>query len=572
MFGAAASQALPSPRHAEVAAVGVDYHEFEPGFVAQLAYLARSNACSPFAAVLALIQRQLLERFGIRDIVIATDFAARSDQRLESLIGLFARQLPLPLRTVPNETFSDLARRTQGVIVEAIAAGDLGFAEISSCARDRGVGPPLFALKVVLEQGLRPALELPQLRVSYRADPVAAAKFPLLLNLSLDGDRLACRTEFDPAQIDAGFARTLAPSLSDVAAREFAAAGNNTSATARGGSGPRARYQRRPVALPNATALVRDREHVFPNLLSVFRPASAHADAPVLFAENRDLIREELRAKGAVLVRALAVDSAAELQRLSQSLFGSVLAYTERTSPRSRVDGNIYTSTDYPPEEKLPLHNENAYAASWPRWISFFCVTAPVEGGCTPLADIAEIYDALPGDVRDLFVRRGLQYVRNFNGPLGLSTEAAFGSSDTSAIDRMLRASGYGVERSRGRLTTRRRAPAVRMHPDHGMPVWFNHAHFFSITEKQLTERFALPGHELPTRVLYGDGEEIETRCVAALSEAYAFAERRFAWQKGDLLLLDNMRIAHGRDSFRPPRRIWVAMSEEISDPREDRT
>jgi alpha-ketoglutarate-dependent taurine dioxygenase len=37
-----------------------------------------------------------------------------------------------------------------------------------------------------------------------------------------------------------------------------------------------------------------------------------------------------------------------------------------------------------------------------------------------------------------------------------------------------------------------------------------------------------------------------------------------FAWQKGDLLMVDNMLVAHGRAPFTGPRRILVAMAEKI--------
>ena len=414
------------------------------------------------------------------------------------------------------------------------------------------------------------------MRVTYRPGPIAAAKFPLLLNFSLDDDRLVCRSEFDPSRIDADFARRLAASLPIIAAREFGGARQSSrEVTGRQPderpADPVRRFQRRAVALLDPTTLLRDDGSAVPALVSSFRPANPQADPVLLLADNRDLIRDSLSASGAVLVRDLVITAPTELEAIAQALFGSVLTYTERTSPRSTVEGRIYTSTDYPSEEMLPLHNENSYAASWPRWIAFFCVTAPVEGGCTPLADIGEICARLPGELRATFERRGLQYVRKFGGPLGLSAAAAFGAADLPTIERLLQPAGYSIELARsGQLITRRCAAAVRFHPDNGTPIWFNHAHFFGTTEAQLTRKYSLPREDLPTRALHRDGQEIAPHFVATLNDVYAAAEHRFAWRSGDLLLLDNMRIAHGRDAFRPPRRIWVAMSEEIHDTRQD--
>lgn len=38
-----------------------------------------------------------------------------------------------------------------------------------------------------------------------------------------------------------------------------------------------------------------------------------------------------------------------------------------------------------------------------------------------------------------------------------------------------------------------------------------------------------------------------------------------FAWQQGDLLMIDNMLVAHGRNPFDGPRRILAAMGEPMS-------
>jgi len=36
---------------------------------------------------------------------------------------------------------------------------------------------------------------------------------------------------------------------------------------------------------------------------------------------------------------------------------------------------------------------------------------------------------------------------------------------------------------------------------------------------------------------------------------------RLFSWQRGDLLMVDNMLVCHGRRPFTPPRKILVSMT-----------
>ena len=49
------------------------------------------------------------------------------------------------------------------------------------------------------------------------------------------------------------------------------------------------------------------------------------------------------------------------------------------------------------------------------------------------------------------------------------------------------------------------------------------------------------------------------------LREAYRRETVSFPWQKGDLLMLDNMLVAHGRAPFSGPRQILVGMAEPVT-------
>jgi len=45
----------------------------------------------------------------------------------------------------------------------------------------------------------------------------------------------------------------------------------------------------------------------------------------------------------------------------------------------------------------------------------------------------------------------------------------------------------------------------------------------------------------------------------------YRDCAARFDYREGDVLVVDNMLTAHGREPFTPPREIVVAMSEPIT-------
>ncbi|HEX6285127.1 MAG TPA: TauD/TfdA family dioxygenase, partial [Pyrinomonadaceae bacterium] len=99
--------------------------------------------------------------------------------------------------------------------------------------------------------------------------------------------------------------------------------------------------------------------------------------------------------------------------------------------------------------------------------------------------------------------------------------------------------------------------------------IWFNHAVFFNIHSLDKAARDSLRAgvddFDLPFNTFYGDGSPIEPSVVEEIYEVYRQEQVAFDWQAGDILMLDNMLVAHGREPFVAPREIAVAMAEPYS-------
>ena len=65
----------------------------------------------------------------------------------------------------------------------------------------------------------------------------------------------------------------------------------------------------------------------------------------------------------------------------------------------------------------------------------------------------------------------------------------------------------------------------------------------------------------LPSNATFGNGTPITTGELDEVRRAYRATEVVNPWQQGDLLILDNILVAHGRKSFHGPRRVLVAMA-----------
>jgi alpha-ketoglutarate-dependent taurine dioxygenase len=216
------------------------------------------------------------------------------------------------------------------------------------------------------------------------------------------------------------------------------------------------------------------------------------------------------------------------------------------------------------------LHNENSYQHTFPLKVFFYCDTPAIHGGETPIADVRKVFQRIAPEIREKFITKGIMYVRNFEEGLGLNWQTVFQTTDKAVVEDYCREAGIQVEwKANNRLTTRQIRPAVAQHPKTGEKVWFNHGTFFHVSTLPESIRNQLladyPEDELPNNTYYGDGSQIESLVMEELRKCYQEETETFGWQKGDVLMLDNMLVAHGRSPFEGARKILVGMAEPFS-------
>jgi alpha-ketoglutarate-dependent taurine dioxygenase len=155
---------------------------------------------------------------------------------------------------------------------------------------------------------------------------------------------------------------------------------------------------------------------------------------------------------------------------------------------------------------------------------------------------------------------------------MGGSWQYFYDTDDRAQVERYCAAQGIDVEwvGSDG-LRTRAVRDAVHAHPVTGQRVWFNHATFFHVNtlpptyREEMLEMFG--EDDLPSNTYYGDGAPIPDDVTKHLQEAYQAARLRFDWQQDDVLVIDNMLTAHGREPYTGARRIAIAMAEASDGP-----
>jgi len=299
----------------------------------------------------------------------------------------------------------------------------------------------------------------------------------------------------------------------------------------------------------------------------VVQPGVADLDLSNWAKHNLSFIENKLLEHGGILFRGFDVDSIAKFNQFTLSISPEQLEYVDQHTPRTRVAGKIYTSTEYPAEHYVPFHSENSKNHVWPMKIWFHCVQPALQGGETPIADNRKVFELLDPKIKERFMQKNVMYVRNFGEGLGVPWQTVFQTNERPVLEAYFRDAGVEFEwKDATRLRIRHVAQAVATHPVTGKTVWFNQAHLFHVSSLEPAARQSLLSlfteQELPSNAYFGDGSPIDDSIIEEIREVFRQCSVSFPWQQKDILMLDNMSIAHGRAPYLGPRKIVVAMAE----------
>lgn len=330
--------------------------------------------------------------------------------------------------------------------------------------------------------------------------------------------------------------------------------------------------RRKPINVSSKTLIKTELVEPGKPLPLVVKPTVDGLNLAAWATGDREWIKTQLLKHGGLLFRGFQVNGITGLEQFIETISGPLIEYSYRSTPRTRVSGNIYTSTEYPASQSIPLHNEMAYSLSWPMKIAFYCVKAAEEGGETPIADSRNVFERLDPTLKKMFMQKQLVYVRNYGEGVDLQWENVFQTDKRSQVEAYCRQAGIEFEwGARNHLRTRQVCQAVATHPQTGEMVWFNQAHLFHISSLETDVRQSLVSafnaEDLPRNVYYGDGSVIEDSVLDEIRQIYQQEAIIFPWQEEDVLLLDNMLAAHGRQPFVGQRKVVVGMAEPFSNP-----
>lgn len=229
--------------------------------------------------------------------------------------------------------------------------------------------------------------------------------------------------------------------------------------------------------------------------------------------------------------------------------------------------GTVKTPVEFSQKRKLLWHNENTFAALWPRRIVFACAQRAATGGDTPTVDMCAVYNLMDPTLRKRFEGTGVTYIRRLGGDLGLDWRTLYGTEDRAAAEAACARDGAEWLWQGDVLVTRhRRAAVVGLSEGRRSFVaqilhWHHRAMDADVRESLAA---LMPPEQFPKDCTFGDGEPIPDSAIDFLISACAQLEEPVPWTEDRVILLDNLRRAHARDPYTGDRRVLVATGRPL--------
>jgi hypothetical protein len=108
-------------------------------------------------------------------------------------------------------------------------------------------------------------------------------------------------------------------------------------------------------------------------------------------------------------------------------------------------------------------------------------------------------------------------------------------------------------------------------HPGSGRRSWFNQIAFLNEWTMAAEVREFLVqvfgADRLPFTTRFGGGDPIGPDVVSTIQQCYDARAVSEPWRDGDVLLVDNIRMAHSREAYQGSREVVVALGSPVALP-----
>jgi alpha-ketoglutarate-dependent taurine dioxygenase len=309
------------------------------------------------------------------------------------------------------------------------------------------------------------------------------------------------------------------------------------------------------------------------------QPSSRHGSQTTLdtavqtvknFQAKEGLFTKLLAKHGTLLFRGLPIHSADDFSKFAHAFGYSPHEIIGIVVDRPLLAPNVAPANEAPKEVLIYNHNESPQVPHAPEYIFFYCHSAPMKGGETPISSSLELLqrakEEIPQFISDLAEKGILSKVtykaeKQYAG--GSTLKQAFGKDivdgDDAAtrkkkVEEQIRRYGRGehtnwewVDDDKTLILTHR-LPALRTHPHTNLPTLFTG--LAAYYKNFIDDSSPNSGKRNVTQQLYGDGTPIPKEYLKKLADITDEIRVLHKWQQGDVLVYDNVISQHGRQPW----------------------
>ncbi|KIV97664.1 hypothetical protein PV10_01381 [Exophiala mesophila] len=285
---------------------------------------------------------------------------------------------------------------------------------------------------------------------------------------------------------------------------------------------------------------------------------------------NDGILTKKLAVHGTLLFRGLPIHNAHDFSKFAHAFGYQPHEIIGIVVDRPLLAPNVAPANEAPKEVLIYNHNESPQVPHAPEYIFFYSHKAPEIGGETPISSSLELFhrakEEIPDFISELSAKGVLSKVtyrvdKQYEG--GSTLKQAFGKNIEDGDDEATRRAKIEAQIARygrGKHTTfewvdestlvlTHRLPAIRTQPDTHLPTLFTGlaAYWKNVQVNQDATGLA---RKKAVEQLYGDGTTIPVKYLEALAKITDEIRVLHKWQRGDVLVYDNIIAQHGRQPW----------------------
>ena len=213
--------------------------------------------------------------------------------------------------------------------------------------------------------------------------------------------------------------------------------------------------------------------------------------------------------------------------------------YTGGVFNRRKINGDATTLSVNDFNHEIKLHGEMYYQKNIPLMLWFFCAHPSAQGGQTILCDGKQFFNELSQPTKEALTCNKLKYHGHLNED---EWKKRYKTGDINEVKQICKNNDLILKINKDdSIDLDYVCPAIHPSTSGEYTIFINSL---------------LPAISMaPDIVSFEDGSKIDDEIIIELNEIADKITIEIKWKKGDILMIDNTRIMHGRRAFSDDKR-----------------